>query len=333
MSDLWARLAGILSTGKSAALVTVLAVRGSAPREAGARMIVAADGSFTGTIGGGQLEWEAIQLTVGRLGAGSDTLCLTDFALGPDLGQCCGGRVDIAVESFTRADLPEIEARAGLEASGGFVCETRFDEARPHADRRVTGSPPAADGRLEPIDPSARLYLETFADLRHPVLLFGAGHVGRATVLALAALPFRVTWADSRPDAFPGAMPRNVAPVGARRPVRLIADAPPGSLVLVMTHSHPLDLELCRAALARPDLPYVGVIGSDTKRVRFVKRLSESGLGEAALTRFRCPIGIDGIDDKAPAVIAASVAAELLLKREASLKVSVDKARLTVEGE
>jgi xanthine dehydrogenase accessory factor len=150
------------------------------------------------------------------------------------------------------------------------------------------------------------------------VLLFGAGHVGRALVLALAVLPFRVTWIDSRPDAFPNAMPQNVSAIRAGRPASHVAEAPAGSLVAIMTHSHPLDLELTRAALARPDLPYVGVIGSDTKRARFVKRLRESGLGEDAIERLRCPIGIDGIDGKEPPVIAASVAAELLLVSQAA---------------
>lgn len=325
MTDVWTRLCGIVEEDGKAALVTVLAIRGSAPREAGARMVVSADNRFAGTIGGGQLEWEAIQLAAGRLRGGATTLCLTDFALGPDLGQCCGGRVEIAVEMYARADLPEIRTYSGLEASGGFSCETRFDETQSHAWRGLSEEPPSDDAGIVALNPSTRLYRETFTDARQPVLLFGAGHVGRAVVLALAPLPFRVTWIDGRADAFPKATPRNVSAVRAQKPAGLVADAPAGAFVLIMTHSHPLDLELARAALARADLPYVGVIGSDTKRARFLKRLAESGLDAAALRRFRCPIGIDGIDDKAPSVIAASVAAELLLTRQTLTKVAVDK--------
>jgi xanthine dehydrogenase accessory factor len=330
MSDIWTRLAGIVAQKGAAALVTVLSAAGSAPREAGARMIVAADGSFAGTIGGGQLEWEAIQLAAGRLKAGSANLCRTDFALGPDLGQCCGGRVDVAVELFAGKDLPEIESYAGLEASGGFACETCFDPALPHGLRTVRDVE-AKDPGVVTLDKRASRYFETFADAHQPLLLFGAGHVGRALVLALATLPFRVTWIDSRPDAFPKAMPQTVTPVRAQRPAALIADAAAGSFVLVMTHSHPLDLELCRAALSRPNFPYVGVIGSDTKRARFAKRLSDSGLDARALDRLHCPIGISGIDGKAPAVIAASVAAELLLIREALAKTVVDKGQATAQ--
>lgn len=317
MSEVWTRLARQVRANDKAALVTVLDVRGSAPREAGARMTVSVDGSFSGTIGGGQLEWEAIQLAAGRLRSGANRLCITDFALGPDLGQCCGGRVDIAVELFGTNDLPDIEELAGLEASGGFVCETRFEDTQARADRRVLEDAVDQDAVVIRIGTDRRSYRERFVDTRQPLLLFGAGHVGRALVLALAPLPFRVTWVDSRPDSFPGAMPQNVTAVRAQKPSDLIADAPSGALVVVMTHSHPLDLELCRAALAREDLPHVGVIGSNTKRVRFLRRLRDSGLGEDAIARLRCPIGIEGIDGKAPPVIAASVAAELLRVLEA----------------
>jgi len=330
MSDIWTRLAGLLKTNDRAALVTVLGVRGSAPRPAGTRMIVTGAGTFSGTIGGGQLEWEALQLAGGRLSADVDTLCVTDFALGPDLGQCCGGRVDVAIEMFRTADLSEVEHFAALEASGGFACETRFDETRRLAGRRILDEAVPNDDGFTILDRKGPLYRETFVDSRHPVVLFGAGHVGRALVLALAPLPFRVTWVDGRPDAFPTAMPQNVTAVRARTPSDLIADAPAGAFVLVMTHSHPVDLELCRAALARPDLPYVGLIGSDTKRARFLKRLEESGFGDETLSRLRCPIGLPGIEGKAPAVIAASVAADLLLTQEALAKESVDKRRRSV---
>jgi xanthine dehydrogenase accessory factor len=317
MSEIWTRLAGILADNDQAALITILAVRGSAPREAGTRMIVTGDGTFSGTIGGGQLEWEAIQLAAGRLRAGATTLCLADIALGPDLGQCCGGHVDIAIEMYRQADLPDIEHFATLEASGGFACDTHFYDAMPHATRRIIEETGGTESGFAALDRKDNSYRETFVDARHPLFLFGAGHVGRALVLALAPLPFRVTWIDSRPDAFPKAMPQNATAVRAEKPASLIADAPHGAFVLIMTHSHPLDLELCRAALARSDLPYVGLIGSDTKRARFLKRLAESGLDPAALGRLHCPIGMRGIEDKAPAIIAASVAAELLHTREA----------------
>jgi len=158
---------------------------------------------------------------------------------------------------------------------------------------------------------------EAYGMVRQPVWLFGAGHVGRALVLALAPLPFKVTWCDSRDEAFPPHIPVNVNPVYISDPEPHVAQAPAGGFVLAMTHSHPLDLAVTAAALARVDLPYVGLIGSATKRARFEKRYRELGIPEARIAQLSCPIGIADIKDKDPAIIAASTAVELLARREA----------------
>ena len=92
---------------------------------------------------------------------------------------------------------------------------------------------------------------EGFGDDRRPLVLFGAGHVGRALVLALAPLPFRVTWIDPRPTPFPPHVPANVTAAPARRTGGALADMPAGSFVVVMSHSHELDLAIVHAALAQ----------------------------------------------------------------------------------
>ena len=128
----------------------------------------------------------------------------------------------------------------------------------------------------------AGVLTEGFGEERRALFLFGAGHVGRALVFALAPLPFAVTWIDPRPDAFPGFVPGNVTAVATADPAAALADAPAGSFVLAMTHSHALDLAVVHAALADPRFAYVGVIGSKTKRARFTKRLAEAGIPAAA---------------------------------------------------
>ena len=158
--------------------------------------------------------------------------------------------------------------------------------------------------------------IERFGDDDAPVLLFGAGHVGRALALALAPLPFRLRWVDTRDDAFPALIPANAVAVCTPTPEAEIATAPAHALVMIMTHSHPLDLALTTAALHRTDLGGVGLIGSAIKKVRFVKRMREAGLADSALARLTCPIGVSGIGGKEPAVIAAAVAAQLLQWRD-----------------
>jgi len=160
-------------------------------------------------------------------------------------------------------------------------------------------------------------WIERYGRDLTPLLLFGAGHVGRALVLALAPLPFRVSWHDSRQDAFPPHIPANATPIYLRDPDAAIAAAPPGAFVLVMTHEHPIDLALTAAALARPDLPFVGLIGSASKRARFEKRFREIGIPDDRIAGLVCPIGVAGVADKDPAIIAAATAAQLLQAREA----------------
>jgi xanthine dehydrogenase accessory factor len=300
----WRRLAQMVAERGAAALVSIHEVKGSTPREAGARMIVRPDGAFHGTIGGGQLEWEMLRQAGEALRQGRGPARFVQQALGPDLGQCCGGWVSVLVETFDRQDVDDLEALARLDGEGAFEVACSLDP-----DGRVRRENPSAP------EATARTWREAYGDALTPVLLFGAGHVGRALVLALAPLPFAVRWIDSREDAFPAHLPANVTPVLTPDPEAEIARAPADAAVLVMTHDHALDLAITAAALQRP-FPFVGLIGSDTKRARFERRFRELAIAEDRIAALVCPIGLSGIEGKEPAVIAASVAAQLLLERE-----------------
>jgi xanthine dehydrogenase accessory factor len=150
-----------------------------------------------------------------------------------------------------------------------------------------------------------------------PVALFGGGHVGRAIVRALEPLPFAIHWVDSRDEVFPvdlgpGVLAEHSDPVAGA-----VADLAPGSRVLIMSFSHAEDLDIVAACLERQrqraDLPFVGLIGSRTKWASFSHRLAARGFSSVELAGVTSPIGLPGIEGKAPEVIAASVAAQLLL--------------------
>ncbi len=284
---LWPTITRELLSHGTCAMVSVIRAEGSVPREEGARMVVTPHG-FHGTIGGGTLEWKALAEAQAMLGKPRAVKVMTQ-SLGPDLGQCCGGRVKLVVESFDPGQLAEAEALAAREEQGPFSLSNRLP------------------GLLQP---------EHFGEQRRPVLIFGAGHVGRALILALAQLPFDITWADPRPSAFPGAMPQNVSAF-AGDPLEVVAAAPEGSLAFVMSHSHALDLSIVNAALQNPHIAELGVIGSATKRVRFEKRLRAAGVDESRLSGMICPIGTGGIRSKLPAAIAISVAHQIIALDEA----------------
>jgi xanthine dehydrogenase accessory factor len=158
--------------------------------------------------------------------------------------------------------------------------------------------------------------LESLQPSNFRILLFGAGHVGRALVRVLGTLPCRVTWVDSRAAEFPRETPENVRVALTDAPLAEVSAARPGSSFLVMTHSHALDLELVEAVLKRGDFAYCGMIGSQTKRRTFEKGLAKHGVPPEALARFTCPIGIPSLKGKEPGVIAVAVAAQLLELRE-----------------
>jgi xanthine dehydrogenase accessory factor len=144
--------------------------------------------------------------------------------------------------------------------------------------------------------------------------LYGAGHVGRAIVQLLAGLPCRVQWIDEREEEFPRefALPSHVERVCVDPVEAEVALAPRDACFLVLTHRHDLDLRIAEAILRRGDFRYLGLIGSRTKRARFVHRFEERGIPAQALARMTCPIGLPGIAGKEPEVIAVAVVAQLL---------------------
>lgn len=147
--------------------------------------------------------------------------------------------------------------------------------------------------------------------------LYGAGHVGRAIARLLATLPVTVDWIDEREDEFPSALAHGGWPAHVRRIAvdaveAEVRDAPPGGFYLVLTHQHALDLRIAEAILRRGDFGFLGLIGSKTKRARFVHHFEARGIAPEAIARLRCPIGIEGIAGKQPEVIAVAAVAQLL---------------------
>ena len=308
---LWRTAEDLLRNHGKCAMITIIEIKGSSPQGPGARLILTEDGFYRGTIGGGALEWHAMARAQSGMASGLGGFDLTTAALGPELGQCCGGHVKLLTEIFTTADLGWIGEFARREAQAPFSTLLRLDDII--MGRRIV-EPQGRPGSAELA--SGNLLRETFGEARRNLQLFGAGHVGRALVLALSPLPFAVTWIDPRPEAFPQAVPANVVLRQISNPVAALDLSPPGSFVVVMTHSHALDFDIVFAALKSEGFPYVGLIGSETKRARFLSRLRKAGIADSALRRLACPIGIQGISSKEPAVIAAAATAELLLRDE-----------------
>lgn len=218
-----------------------------------------------GTVGGGRLELDALAKATNMLQriAHSEEM---RYALGPSLGQCCGGEVVLRYEPVSARDIDTLDARLSQAMT--------------------------------------------------PLALFGGGHVGRALIQVLGNLPFSVRWIDSRDEIFPTALPDNVRCEHSDPVQAAVVELPLGSRVLVMSFSHAEDLDIVVACLQRQrqrqDLPYVGLIGSKTKWATFRHRLEARGFTQDEIAHVTCPIGVPGIADKQPEVIAVGVAAQIL---------------------
>lgn len=244
--------------------VTIVETKGSAPRDAGTAMWVTM-AEVSGTIGGGNLEYQAIEQARKLLADKGQTSLTQTYALGPLLEQCCGGSVVLSLEKMS------LDAARAIEREASEV------------------------------------------QVRHPLYMFGAGHVGRAVYRALQPLPFSLHWLDERAEEFLNVSAGHAIMDHRSDPLDVVENAAAGGLYLIFTHSHALDYEIVKAVLARGDARYCGLIGSRTKRARFENRLlRERVVDVAGLEALTCPIGVPGITGKEPEVIAAGVVAQLL---------------------
>ena len=230
-------------------LVTVIGTRGSTPRDCGTKMIVSRTKSYA-TIGGGHLEFKAIEQARQLLTEPQSQQKIEHFPLGAKLGQCCGGHASIMFESFIKTSID--------------------------------------------------------------IMLFGAGHVGKALVSILAGLPCRVHWVDSREQEFPDNLSSNISRIVSDSPSDEVKTMPKNSYYVIMTHNHPLDFAISEAILKRNDAHYIGLIGSKTKWKRFQMRFHHKGYTSKLYNSIRCPVGHSDIPGKLPAEVAVSVAGEII---------------------
>lgn len=293
-----AALYSALATHGPVARVVVAGVQGSAPREVGAAMLVWAHGQ-DGTIGGGALEFQAVNTARAMLAEGTRAR-LDNIPLGPNLGQCCGGAVRLVTEVFTEApsdsaifvrpvqanagDMPLVMARALAQARQGHIIAPALHQG---------------------------WFIEPMATARVPVWIWGAGHVGRALVAVMSPLPnVAITWVDTDLARFPNERARGVRVLPAPDMARAAELAPPSTHHVIVTFSHAIDLALCDVLL-RHGFASLGLIGSGTKWARFRGRLAALGHQPATISRITCPIGAPVLG-KHPAAIAIGVAADMM---------------------
>lgn len=303
-----------LQTGSSQVLVTVIQTQGSAPRDVGARMWVG-DAFSTDTIGGGHLEWQAIAHARKVLAAAQPVREVLRYALGPSLGQCCGGVVWLAFEYLDQSDVAW--CKAVLQALETHTPVQRTVSLSNGLTQSAQPVQPvvvkqAAYGAVSQWAVDSNTLVDVWPVPDMHIVLCGAGHVGHAITAILATLPVKLSWLDPRDNIWPDKVPVNVHCI--QGDADDVIDLPDDAYWLVLTHSHALDMEIIKSVFLHRNFAFLGLIGSKTKKARFISQLSRQFPAQL-LERLQCPIGLINTSSKEPAVIAVSVVAQLLSLR------------------
>lgn len=335
-------------------LVTVISTKGSTPREAGTKMIVSTS-RIEGTIGGGNLEYQCIDIARQRLltDSGKSWKRYTHrFPLGASLGQCCGGLANVLFETIESTDagwIQELETHSDQNANTVLITpldkdhsekrlfsknylstnealKSEFAQKRNLIVRKLLNQEHSAEPATTTVFTSGEQQESYLAELIVPndfhIMLFGAGHVGKALVNVLSGLDCTISWVDNREEQFPDRIPNNTIKRLEEDPEDALDTVPKNTYFIVMTHCHQLDERICTHILRRNDFGYCGLIGSESKRRKFEKRLLAKGISLNALNHLTCPIGISGISGKKPGEIAIAISAQILQLRDKTTKMA-----------
>jgi xanthine dehydrogenase accessory factor len=326
-----------IGAGERVGLATLVSTRGSTPQKMSARLLVREDGGFSGTLGGGGVEAEAIREARLRIAAGQPVL--REYALATETdewGLACGGTMVVFVEPLGRPALGWL--RLAIEAAEGEALALVLLLEGPRSGTRLVVRAHGVDGPegAPALDPEVaalgrrvlareapetaavaglRAYAEPFGPL--PALtIAGAGHVGKALARLGRFLGLRVTVLDDRPEyangeRFPEADEVIAAPVGeafAR------SRATSRTAVVVAMRNHDLDYEAVAAAIRTP-ARYVGLVGSRRKAILITERLVAEGVSPERVRELRSPIGLD-LGARTPEEIALAILGEWLMLRQ-----------------
>lgn len=322
-----------LEAGQPVELVSVVASGGSTPRGAGALLAVFADGRTLGTIGGGNVEYEAQQLAKSLLESGGDALRHFRFVQGDaaSLGMVCGGDVTVQFQYLPAGNeaaitvLRDLMEATGRNADTWLVRKIQGETvmAMGLADRngfRHLDAPPELPDLLQ----NKAVYLDGWFAVplvkAGRVYIFGGGHVSQALVPAIAAVGFRPVVYDDRPEfADPALFPQaETALCGPFEELSRQITVTPDDYVVIMTRGHQADYEVLSQFL-RSGAKYLGCIGSKRKLALCRDRLLEAGFTAEEYQRVHAPIGL-AIGAETPGEIAVSVTAELIAVRAGLIK-------------
>ena len=305
----YSTLKKVVNSNGPVARILILEVKGSTPRGSGTDMYVWA-GGIHGTIGGGNLEFEAIK-SAHKLFETRKTN-IKSYPLGPQLGQCCGGFVKIVTEYYDEKDVVNLRnENLNVRSISGTTeaPQTVKELVKKYSTRRISLDHTLSNGWL----------IEKIITEKAPIWIWGAGHVGSAILSLLAPMPnLEVFWLDTDASRFPNLEFSNVHKIVYDTPDKFVKRAQPDAEHLILTYSHKIDLEICNEIL-KHDFKWAGLIGSKTKFTRFKTKLLSIGHSEEKIDQIECPIGYKKYG-KHPQHIALGVVVDWVERNQESEK-------------
>ena len=298
----------IIAHGKRAVLALITDHAGSTPRERGCWMLVDQEKIY-GTLGGGTLEYSAVQAARTMLAGQSDwKRSGHEYLLGPDLGQCCGGGVKFLLEPLDQTSrwLLSVNVSDFEQARPPFETYLHINLENPQ-EAPVIGLNADLSHKND-----LRYFIQPLSDHRPALYVFGAGHVGQAIAVTASALPIRLTLVDSRSDIMTHFSAPDNCTLLCEDPLSRVQQIENGAGALIMTHDHDLDYQLGMELFNHPGLSFRGIIGSKSKTARFMKRYRQAGIADSLLDTLKMPLAQAAPPGKEPGVIALGVLHEFL---------------------
>ena len=290
-------------------LIFVASHQGSTPRETGAWLLVSSL-EVIGTLGGGEIEYTSIAEAQNILAGRQPFVAKKKtYQLGPDLDQCCGGAMAIFFLPINSEALIWLQPLCSFikeERRGNIIFDTSSSSLMPEL---LEGEVPKSKQNVD------TFHIQPLYDSRPRVILYGAGHVGRAVAAISLQLPILLTVVDGRKSQLvqvPSG--ENITSEHWDNPVSQANKVLSAKAAIIMTHSHGLDYRLCQSLIKNPHFLYIGLIGSMTKSERFRRALRKEGNTDKEISRIISPIGRNGPHGKEPGIIALSVLSEVIPK-------------------
>jgi len=314
--SVWRAAAELARAGGGGALATVARTTGSTPVPAGTKMLIGPGGRLEGSVGGGCVEADVIDAGLGAALRGPVIRTHhLNADLAGDLGLSCGGTVHIVVEPLV-SDTAYVRALEEADGARSGTLTTALDWAAGPV-KRFTAGPVGPHEATAALSPDQGTLIERITQPPR-VIVFGAGHVGRAVALAAHAAGFRVLAVDDRPEfADTGRFPADVTVMAAAAFDALASMAlEPADAIVIATRGHRHDAMILERVAASA-AGYVGLLGSRRKQAVITHALERAGVPIAALQRVRVPVGLP-IGAVTPEEIAVSVVAELIAWRRGS---------------